>query len=89
MNLNATHLMQGLGLAGEEHVSHDNTVWVTKTHWPFPIGMEEPEYDADKIFVITRNPVDVIPSVFLLFNTGSHSMISKENIPEVFPNEWD
>ena len=49
----------------------------------------EPYFDADKIFFITRNPIDVLPSFFLMYNTGSHSFTCKENIAEAFPQEWD
>ena len=31
--IHSVHL-QTMGLAGEEHVSDDNSVWVTKTHYP-------------------------------------------------------
>ena len=43
----------------------------------------------DKVFAITRNVVDVIPSLFLLMNFGSHSMTAEQNIAEAFPAEWD
>ena len=43
----------------------------------------------DKVFVITRNPIDVFPSKFLLYNIGSHSLTCEENISEAFPVEWD
>jgi hypothetical protein len=36
MNLSITLPFLCLGMAGEEHVSDDNTVWITKTHWPEP-----------------------------------------------------
>lgn len=43
----------------------------------------------DKVFVITRNPIDVFVSMFTFLNTGSHSMIFEEKINEDFPEEWD
>lgn len=91
MNLCLTHFDQGMGKAGEEHTSNDHTVWVTKSHFPenAPGGLDEAEFDADKILVITRNPIDVFPSIFLLQNIGSHSMSCRENIKEAFPAEWD
>ena len=36
MNLSVTLPLLCLGLAGEEHVCDDKTVWITKTHWPEP-----------------------------------------------------
>lgn len=41
MNIDlTTQLLFGGRLAGEETVSDDNLVWVTKTHWPMesPLG---------------------------------------------------
>ena len=54
-------------------------------HFPLP----ELSFTTDKIFVITRNPIDVFVSTFLHLNTGSHSMISEEKINEAFPEKWD
>ena len=88
MLLIQTQAFQGLGVAGEQHLSDDGTVWVTKTHFPFHI-FTEPQFDADKVFIITRNPIDVFMSTFLLINTGSHSATCQENVQESFPQEWD
>ena len=78
-------------MAAEEHVSDDNTIWITKTHWPEPAPpvLPEREFSMDKVFVITRNPIDVFPSRFLLLNLGSHSLTCEENFSESFPVEWN
>ena len=89
MQLIITQMHQGMDQAGEGHLSDDNSVWITKTHWPFPNRIDQPEFDADKIFVITRNPIDVLSSLFLFYNTASHSMTSQEHFPEAFPQQWD
>lgn len=67
------HMVWG-NLAGEETVSHDNLCWVTKTHWPMAIPLGAPKFAAQKCISIARNPIDVLPSLGLLLNTGSHSL---------------
>lgn len=81
-----------MGLAGEQHVCNDNTVWITKTHWPVPTApflVTEQNFTFDRVIVITRNPIDVLPSWFLLMNTFSHSKQVEEKFHEAFPVEWD
>jgi hypothetical protein len=79
-----------MGLAGEEHVPDDRTVWLTKTHWPSPAPpFPEREFWIDRSVVLVRNPIDVFASMFLFINTGSHSMTCTETINEAFPREWD
>lgn len=76
MNLRNTCFMQALGIAGEQHVCDDNTVWITKTHWPspgFPLFLPDQNFTFDRVILITRNPIDVLPSLFLLMQTMSHS----------------
>lgn len=36
MSLIITNGVQMMGMAGENHVPDDNTVWLTKSHWPSP-----------------------------------------------------
>lgn len=76
---------------GEEHTGDDNTVWITKTHWPIPEIPLCPEKSMtiDKCIVVVRNFLDVLPSYFLLMNTGSHSMTSAQPINEAFPEAFD
>jgi hypothetical protein len=81
MNLRLTCHIQAQ-LMGEEHTCDDNSVWVTKSHWPvpeIPLCPEKP-VTFDKSIVIVRNFLDVLPSLFLLMNTGSHSMKTAQPI---------
>lgn len=91
MNLLQTSMMHSIGIAGEEHTCDDNTVWVGKTHWPIPPApiIPQKEFTMDKAFVITRNFIDVLPSLFLLQNTASHSLTAPGKLNELFPEEWD
>ena len=36
-----------------------------------------------------RNPVDIIPSLFYLFHTGSHTLTTNEKPNEADPEWWD
>jgi hypothetical protein len=65
-----------MGLAGEEHVSSDNTVWVTKSHFPAKDAMGDRIHTFDKALVVTRNPIDTLVSWFFCLQTGSHSAVS-------------
>lgn len=79
-----------MGLAGEEHVTDDKTIWVQKSHFPSPVPpFPEREFTCDKFLFLTRNPLDVMVSMFLFLNTGSHSMTCAEAINEAFAVEWD
>ena len=62
-----------MGLLGSEVTSQSNEIWITKTHYPAILPGQKP-FPASKMFVIARNPIDVIPSFALLKNTGSHSL---------------
>jgi len=90
MSLIITNGVQMMGMAGENHVPDDGTVWVTKSHWPSPPPpMTQRDFTMDRAIVLVRNPIDVMSSMFLFINTGSHSMTCKEKINEAFPAEWD
>ena len=62
MDLEVSINLQTLGLCGEETACDSNFVWLTKTHWPFPIGWKE-TFHAQRMIVVVRNPIDVIPSM--------------------------
>jgi len=62
-----------MGLLGQGFTCDDNLVWVTKTHYPQAIPGDTP-FSAQKMLVIARNPIDVIPSFANLTNTDSHSL---------------
>ena len=75
--------------AGEAHTCADNSVWVTRTHYPWDSPYGDTEFDVDKVFVTTRNPIDAFCLLFLFWNTASHSMTSQENFSKAFPEQWD
>lgn len=92
MDLLQSSSFQTFGMAGEDHVCDDNDVWITKTHWPNSTRsgiINEREFLTDRALVITRNPIDVLPSYFLLIQTGSQSATVAEKVNEAFPAEWD
>lgn len=44
---------------------------------------------AQKMIVMVRNPIDVLPSFANLCNTGSHSLVPNEEYHLDFPEYWD
>ena len=88
-DMNVKHTLAGqlLGMAGEQVVG-DNTVWVTKTHHALPSPLVT-KFTANRQICIVRNPIDVIPSMLYLINSGSHSLVPKEIVHEEFKEEWD
>ena len=58
------------GIQGEDIV--DDSVWVVKTHSPWMM-VEAPVFHANKMVVIVRNPLDVIPSWLNLIACASHT----------------
>ena len=76
-----------MGLLGQAIVSDSNLVWVTKTH--YPLGRSENErFNAEKMIVIARNPIDVMPSLANLVNLSSHSLEINERYDKVDPVWW-
>lgn len=63
--------MQMSGMPGEQHYG-DDSVWITKTH--YPLTNDNCKHQADKIIYLTRNPVEIIPSYAGLMCTTSHSL---------------
>ena len=64
--------MQMSGMPGEQHYG-DDSVWITKTHYPF--ATDKPyQHKVDKIIYLARNPGEILPSYASLFTTGSHSL---------------
>ena len=62
---------QQLGLLGEQ--TADDSVWITKTHYPFTL-FKETVFHANKNIYITRHPIDVLPSSASLFLMQAHSI---------------
>ena len=85
MNLEVTLKNQMCGQLGEEHAD-SNLTWITKTHWPSPINREK--FHAQKMIVVVRNPIDVLPSFCGLLNTMSHSLTPQRPYNEL-TEFWD
>ena len=47
------------------------------------------KFGANKAISVVRNPIDVIPSFALLFNTTSHSLTSTVPLNELDPAYWE
>ena len=77
-----------LGLLGQNITSEENKVWITKTHYPMDIPESRP-FHANKMIVMARNPIDVIPSFANLFLTESHSLEVNESYCVDFPEYWN
>lgn len=73
MHIDLTFFEAMMGLKGQNITGDSNMVWITKTHWPQDIPGSKP-FTAEKMIVIARNPLDVIPSFANLINTHSHSL---------------
>ena len=76
------------GLLGQQTVSDSNLVWVTKTHYPLNVFQNEEVFNAQKMIVIVRNPIDIIPSVAGLDISKSHSFEFTNNLNIEFPEWW-
>jgi len=60
---------------------YDDTVWVTKSHYPIaPIN--EPSHYASKVIVVVRNPLETFASMANLMALGSHSLVCNEKLEE-------
>ena len=77
-----------MGLLGQYVTCDSNLVWITKTHYPQDIPGSAP-FSAQKMIVIARNPIDVIPSFANLVNTHSHSLEINELYHIDFPDFWE
>ena len=77
------------GLLGQQITSDDKLVFVTKTHFPFNVFKTEEHFTANKMIVIVRNPLDVLPSFATLTQTKGHSAVVNEQFDIDFPDWWD
>jgi hypothetical protein len=71
-NIKMGVMLQHTGLLGENHFG-DDTVWITKAHYPYM--QAHAPWTADKIICIVRNPIDVIPSYMSLAFLLSHTAV--------------
>ena len=86
IGLEITFNLQVCGLMGEGHCNEDN-VWITKSHSCLDTQFS-PIFGANKMFLLMRNPLDVIPSHCNLMNLQSHSLIPKEQYHKDLPEYW-
>ena len=66
----------------------DDTVWVVKSHHPWPMPMA-PIYNANKLLLVVRNPLDTVFSWLNLFSMNSHSLKSPVRYEQVYPVYFD
>ena len=68
--------------------SETNAVWITKTHYPRSMpGCQT--FSSQKMIVIARNPIDVLPSFANLIYLDSHSLEPNEQYHVDFPDWWN
>lgn len=60
------------GMPGEQRHG-DDSVWITKTH--YPLTNDKFEHKADKIIYLARNPTEIFPSYAGLLTTAAHSLV--------------
>ena len=83
MDIEKTFFEAMMGLAGQGHVcDEDNTVWITKTHFPINFTDTEIPFTAEKMFCVVRNPLDVIASYAFFVSLKSHSLLPQESLHE-------
>ena len=87
MDIKETFFDAQMGLLGTGITSDTNRVWITKTHYPLARPDCTP-FSANKMVVLARNPIDVIPSMANLMNTQSHSLEINEQYDVDFPEIW-
>ena len=80
MSIEKTFFEAMMGLAGQAHVNDNDTVWMTKTHFPLRMGRDELPFTAEKMFCVVRNPLDVIASYAYFVCMKSHSLLPEESI---------
>ena len=88
MPINHTFYEAMMGLGGQGHVSDNNDVWITHTHFPLELAGNEHHFSAEKAFCIVRNPLDVIASFAHFTCMSSHSLTPKESLNEQFTDWW-
>ena len=77
-----------MGRAGQGHVSDNDKVWITSSHFPFKTAETRQTIEAQRVICVVRNPLDVIASYAYTSSTMSHSLMPQESLPEAFPEWW-
>ena len=75
-NIHLDQLLQHHGLIGGGIYGEDS-VWVTKTH--YPAFKDNFPFEVDKVVCVVRNPIDVIPSLASLFGLLSHTLVPEKS----------
>ena len=78
--------LQMSGMKGEDLT--DDTTWIVKTHSPWIMEFA-PQFTANKIIVIVRNPTESNISWLNLVSTGAHSIKVPFKTNELYPNFWN
>ena len=83
------HEALSMGLLGQNITSEEGRVWITKTHFPMKAPTAgETHFTANKMIVVARNPIDVIPSYVGLSQLNSHSLVPEQQYHSEFPDFW-
>ena len=77
--------LQTMGMKGEGCI--DDSIWITKSHHPL-LYFKAQAFNANKSFMVVRNPLDVFPSYAALMNTMSHGNKPDYDIPVEYPEWW-
>ena len=75
-----------MGLMGEGIV--DERTWIVAGHHPFLL-QGAIKYTSNKVIVLVRNPLDVLPSYASMCNTLNHSAKPEFEYEEAYPEWWD
>ena len=70
------------GMKGEDIV--DDTVWIVKSHSPW-VMPDAPLFNANKMLVIVRNPLDTCLSWLHMVTMYSHAVKSPFNYETEYP----
>lgn len=56
----------------------DDRSWMVNTHWPMS-NQKFQSYTCNKIYLLTRNPMDSLVSMFHMMNFNSHHLVSTDS----------
>ena len=70
------------GRAGQGHVSDNDKVWITSTHFPYKMAETRQSIEAQRVLCVVRNPLDVIASYAYTSSTMSNGLMPQESLPE-------
>ena len=83
------HVFQEQMMGQASNITGDsNSVWITKTHYPGGLPLSK-TFTSQKMIVIARNPIDVLPSFANLSQLNSHSLETNEQYHVDLPDWWN